>query len=613
MHQNEELYGNIYEKNEIVCSQGDPGDTMYVIQYGAVEVSQNRHGKVTVLSLLEKGDFFGEMALIDDRTRSATVKALCRSRLLALTRSSMLKRLLVDPSLALHLLGKISQRIEDSNRLLSIENHDSVAAPISELDSRKDDSVSFMPHERIETRGDELLQKELIHKLTSLTGEHKRIHFKKGKTIFNEGDEGDSMYFILDGVVEISQKVRKMKYILTYLHRDDFFGEMSLISRRGRTATTKAKEKTSIIQISRHELFEGLDKKPELALLILQIMILRLRSTLKAIGSEKVHISDKVRTTPAILKKKKKMNINLVSLSACSGCMLGLLQHESDLSSVLEIADISYSPMMIDQEKIGFADIAIVDGAVRVKEEEKLLREVRDKCRYLVAWGTCAAFGGVPALANTVELEELIEESYGHAFDPFTYYLSGSLGLSKSSYQDSHIEMLRKAQKVDDIVKVDYYLPGCPPQSDLLTGVIRETNGLKERSTIKKIVCADCSRKPFKCSTECSKAFPVQGQSPNNCFNADGVLCMGFVIRGGCNAVCTRGGLPCWGCRGPADHLLEKMGQGETLENILTHRFEHHCKVPGEQVKKLINIITNRGNSLLRFDHYFIHQRDRLR
>jgi len=313
MHQDEELYGNIYEKDETVCSQGDPGYTMFVIQYGAVEVSQNRGQQDVVIALLEKGDFFGEMALIDSRPRSATVKTLCRSRLLALTRSSLISRLAVDPALAFHLLSKISHRIEESNRLLSIKENDSVATPISDINRSKNDSVSFMPHERIEIKADDLLQKELFNKLSSLTGEHKHITFKAGQTIFREGDDGDSMYFLLDGVVEISKKIRKNKYILTYLYSDDFFGEMSLISGRARTATAMAKEGAEVIEISRHEFLESLNKRPELALIILQIMILRLRSTLHALGSEETQIPDEAHTAPVILKKKKRMNINFVS------------------------------------------------------------------------------------------------------------------------------------------------------------------------------------------------------------------------------------------------------------------------------------------------------------
>jgi CRP-like cAMP-binding protein len=90
MSQGEDLFGVIYEKGEVVFQPGDFGDTMYIIQSGAVEISQIHGKREIVLALLEKGEFFGEMALLDDHPRSATVTAICQTRLLPLTRSSLL-------------------------------------------------------------------------------------------------------------------------------------------------------------------------------------------------------------------------------------------------------------------------------------------------------------------------------------------------------------------------------------------------------------------------------------------------------------------------------------------------------------------------------------------
>jgi CRP-like cAMP-binding protein len=80
-----DLFGRTIAKGRIIFRQGDPGDEMYIIQSGAVEVSKIRQGRKIILTLLEKGDFFGEVALIDSKPRSATVTALTRTRLLVAT------------------------------------------------------------------------------------------------------------------------------------------------------------------------------------------------------------------------------------------------------------------------------------------------------------------------------------------------------------------------------------------------------------------------------------------------------------------------------------------------------------------------------------------------
>ena len=93
MNHKEEIFGTVYERGSVVFRQGDTGEAMYVIQSGAVEISQMQAHREVVIALLEKGDFFGEMALIDTQPRSCTVTAIGRTRLLALTRHSLLERL----------------------------------------------------------------------------------------------------------------------------------------------------------------------------------------------------------------------------------------------------------------------------------------------------------------------------------------------------------------------------------------------------------------------------------------------------------------------------------------------------------------------------------------
>jgi F420-non-reducing hydrogenase small subunit len=342
-------------------------------------------------------------------------------------------------------------------------------------------------------------------------------------------------------------------------------------------------------------------------------MIVRLRRTFLSVANPDNSLELKSYYVPALSSKGGKITINFVSLSACSGCAEGLLQDESELNRLLESANISYSTLLTDHETIGYADITIVDGAVRSREDEEKLLDVRGKSRFVVAWGSCSAYGGIPVYANQYDLEELIEEAYGHALDPFSYYLSGNKGTGSISYQQNELELLRNAGKADDFIRVDYYLPGCPPHISLLTQLMGELSGQCDFQKAPGIVCAECSRKPFKCPDQYYSHYPGENCDSSLCINAQGVLCLGFLTRGGCRAVCPQGGLPCWCCRGPSDISLKKMSSGGSLEKVLTDSLYRRCKIPSDKIEAIVNSLCKKGNSMLRFDHYFTHNRERIR
>lgn len=614
MAHNAELYGSVYEKGEIVFRQGEPGETMFIIQYGAVEVSHIQNGHESVLAILEKRSFFGEMALIDNRPRSATVKTLCRCRLLSVSKESLLKRIQKDPGVALYLLEILIQRIERTNRLLHARMDQSSGPDVDPISMNgmspgKDTSLEA-------SDGDENhLHKEIMHKLINMVSKHELKTFEPGQIIFRMGDSCDAMYIISEGLVEISLESENESYILASLGRNDVFGEMCLVKSSTRTATATVKETTRTICIKCDVFMTSLEQKPELAFCILQIMIIRLRRSMNALHHPSDYYQSEPNPARPIIKKKNALTMNLISLSACSGCMLGLLQEETHLTELLDRAVILYSPLLIDKDEMDFADIAVVDGGIRTDQEKEKLQNIREKCRFLISWGTCATFGGIPILANHFEIEDLIEESYGHTVDPFSYYLSGLKGAGPESYADGDISLLRKAGRADDFVKVDYYLPGCPPPVALLIDVISEIEGRQSNKPSKSTVCSECIRKPFSCPSAYEPYFHQRDWSGTDCFNKQGILCLGFLTRGGCEAICTRGGLPCWACRGPSAIALSHMKAGNSLEMILIDLLSERCTMSSEPLKltSAMQYLRDKGNSLLSLDHSFLKNSARLR
>ncbi len=107
------LLGKVYEDGNIIIRQGEPGDCMYEIQEGQVEVVQEKDGKEIQLAVLSRGDFFGEMALFDREVRSATVRAKGEVRALTIDKRTFLRRITEDPSLAFRIVERMSRRIRE--------------------------------------------------------------------------------------------------------------------------------------------------------------------------------------------------------------------------------------------------------------------------------------------------------------------------------------------------------------------------------------------------------------------------------------------------------------------------------------------------------------------
>jgi CRP/FNR family transcriptional regulator len=107
--------GKVYVDGATIVRQGDVGDCMYVVQTGRVEVVQDTDTGEQHLAFLETGDFFGEMAVFEKETRSATVRASGEARVLKVDRKTLLRRIREDPLLAVNLLQTMSHRIRDLN------------------------------------------------------------------------------------------------------------------------------------------------------------------------------------------------------------------------------------------------------------------------------------------------------------------------------------------------------------------------------------------------------------------------------------------------------------------------------------------------------------------
>jgi F420-non-reducing hydrogenase small subunit len=607
----EDLYGIVFEPGAFVFRQGDPGDTMYLVQSGAIEYSYKRGDLETVLDVLEEGDFVGEKALFGQSRRPGTAKVIRRSRLLPLTRASLLERIRHDPGVALHLLKGVVLRSQLAARQVqqAIESDEVLRRALAQRNEERVCSAKISALERVEpvpeqeegVRGDVSVLE--VAEIWGIEGE--AIDLDPGQNIFLEGDRGDSMYIVLSGSVEIRSSIFDYR-----MHPGEFFGETAMLADQPQPGSATAVGHTRVMPIERQAFVEQIRERPELALFCLQALSVRIQALSAGIGSLMESADAVQRDWRLLVGKRERIRLAMVSLSTCAGCSAVFLDQEG-LDRVLEVADLAYCPMLVDQDQIPEADVALIEGVVRLEEDVDVLREARRKSQVVIAWGTCACYGGIPAHANRYELEDLIQETYGQTYDAYAYYLSGAGGIERATYQEEGIAVLRKAYKLDGFVRVDYYVPGCPPTAEHLLQLYDELTGRSLMGS-KPLVCAECSRRPAKRAVTSLEAFPRVGEE-GTCFHSLGVLCMGFFTKGGCGAVCTRNGLPCWGCRGPAKTTAKTMADGDSYEEVVIGRLVRRCRIEARELKPAVKRLRRQGHGLFDFDQGFLSSLSRTR
>ncbi len=592
-----EIFGSVYERNSLVFSQGDSGAEMYIIQSGAVEISRKVGGKDEVLGILSKGDFFGEIALLHDEPRSATARTVRRTRLVPITKSSLLERSRKDPTVLLHIIKELILKARRADNVLQNIAKNIMNAPEGEFEDAKAIEKPSAPTPTLTNKP----RAKNNHEMEAETWDNDiLVTFKAGDIIFREGDEGDAMYFIEKGTVRILKGKGEDELELAELGSGDFFGEMAVISGAPRSAGAVSSSECQLVVVKSSGLLELISSRPEIGLHICRTIIRRLRQKQSAIEN-----TDEQRATarhfwhPVL--KKERIKISLVTLSSCAGCASVLLDYQI-LSEISKYARIVYCPILMDSETLQESDVAIVDGLVRLREDAEMLAEVRSKSRYLVAWGTCASFGGIPTEANRHDLDEIISETYGHTTDAFAYYLSGKVGADTAYRRHGRVALMRQAHRLDNIEKVDYFLPGCPPNTELLLQLVDELMG-NGVSKVKAIVCSECRRKTTAEPVEAFQLHVPAGADPDKCLTSMGVGCMGFMTKGGCGAACSTNGVPCWGCRGPSSMVLKKILAGDRYEELFSKELSQRCRIDEAKTMEYVRSMRKRGHALNDFDH----------
>jgi len=257
-----------------------------------------------------------------------------------------------------------------------------------------------------------------------------------------------------------------------------------------------------------------------------------------------------------------KLKVGIQSITGCAGCQLSIYFIEDVLLELLEKIDLVAAPM-IKEKNVEEYDLLFVEGSVSSQEDLDNLLKWRSKAKTLIALGACAVNGGVQSakhLLSEKEQKEVEQGVYGNKFP-------SEPGLKSITSVPIHKH-----------VKVDFYIPGCPPDKEELVQVIKCLLQGRQPRVYDKAVCHECSLKE------------------NYCLLDQGIECLGPLMNGGCRALCPSFNHPCTGCRGLLDDAnlesgkqvlkdkgfdVDLMLKRMTKYNALQHKeFEEKARVP---------------------------------
>lgn len=238
-----------------------------------------------------------------------------------------------------------------------------------------------------------------------------------------------------------------------------------------------------------------------------------------------------------------KPKVAFFDFACCEGCQLQIANLEEDIIDLLKLVEIVEFREVLTGKAREY-DIAFVEGSITREEDENRLKDIRNRSSLLVAFGQCAVSGGINLLKNNWNSTANVKRCvYG---------------------ENSDMTQLKSypTKGINEFVKVDLYIPGCPVNKEEFLKIVKELSLGKKPKIPNYSVCVECKLKE------------------NICLFDKGIICLGPLTRAGCGAICPSNGAPCDGCRGTVDNP-NKNAMHEILE-------KYNYSV--EEIKKKMNI-----------------------
>lgn len=260
--------------------------------------------------------------------------------------------------------------------------------------------------------------------------------------------------------------------------------------------------------------------------------------------------------------------------ASCGGCEESVVDLAEDILMVAGAVDIVFWPVAMDFKRSdveamedGSIFATLINGAIRTSEQEEMARLIRRKSKVVIAYGSCAHMGGIPSLANEFTRAQIMEYMYQEAPSVVNPEKTRPMLSFKHNSQSVTLPEIRNlVRSLDQVIDVDYYLPGCPPTPKLLKqAVLTLLSGeLPPKGSVlspDEALCEECPRKESKPSDLTFKNFYRPHEvllDKTKCLLSQGVVCMGPATRAGCEALCISGNMPCSGCFGPTSRVKDQ-------------------------------------------------------
>ncbi|MCW5940603.1 MAG: hypothetical protein KIS66_00130 [Fimbriimonadaceae bacterium] len=266
-----------------------------------------------------------------------------------------------------------------------------------------------------------------------------------------------------------------------------------------------------------------------------------------------------------------KPKIGFYWCASCGGCEESIVDVAEAILEIAELVDFAIWPVAMDFKRAdvealedGAITATMINGAIRTSEQEEMARLLRRKSQVLIAYGSCAHTGGIPGLANQFSREAVMRYVYHdcptvvnpQGTEPQTEYHDEGRVATLPEFRDV-------VRSLDQVVDVDYYMPGCAPNPTLVLAAIRTllSGVLPPKGSVLApdiALCDTCPRidtKPVDLEVATFKRTHLHKVDPDVCLLTQGFLCLGPATRSGCGERCIRGNMPCTGCFGPLSNV----------------------------------------------------------
>jgi F420-non-reducing hydrogenase small subunit len=267
-----------------------------------------------------------------------------------------------------------------------------------------------------------------------------------------------------------------------------------------------------------------------------------------------------------------KLRVNTEWLSGCGGCHVGMVDLHEKILDVLGAVEFMHCPVLTDVKDYPEADIGLIEGAIRSEHDRHAALAMRKACKKIVAFGTCAVYGGLSGATLAHSREEILD----------TVFLR-SPSTRPSPPPSLEVSPLEKAvTPIDEVIPVDLYLPGCPPHASFIFDALLALAEGRPPKARQESVCGNCRRDMRQTEVSAIKAHHEGLPDHQTCFLSQGYLCLGSVTLDRCLAPCPQKGMACTGCAGPTAQILTEPNRD--LRTEVAERMARLTKIPAEAI-----------------------------